>query len=53
MAYTKLRDMLDLALELQGSSLGLTIDQLMNRSGRSPQDGGADAAGTGRNRIGS
>jgi predicted DNA-binding transcriptional regulator YafY len=35
MAYTKLRDMLDLALELQGSSLGLTIDQLMNRSGRS------------------
>ena len=35
MTYTKLRDMLDLALELQGSSLGLTIDQLMNRSGRS------------------
>ena len=29
MAYTKLRDMLELALELQVSSLGLTIDQLM------------------------
>jgi proteasome accessory factor B len=35
MAYTKLRDMLDLALELQASSLGLTIDQLMARTGRS------------------
>lgn len=35
MAYTKLRDMLDLALELQVSSLGLTINQLMVRSGRS------------------
>jgi len=35
MAYTKLRDMLDLALELQASSLGLTIGQLMVRTGRS------------------
>lgn len=35
MAYTKLRDMLDVALELQASSLGLTIDQIMNRTGRS------------------
>lgn len=35
MAYTKLRDMLDLALEMQGSSLGLTIGQLMARTGRS------------------
>jgi predicted DNA-binding transcriptional regulator YafY len=35
MAYTKLRDMLDMALELQASSLGLTIDQLMTRAGRS------------------
>jgi len=35
MAYTKLRDMLELALELQASSLGLTIDQLMLRTGRS------------------
>ena len=35
MAYTKLRDMLELALELQVSSLGLTIDQLMLRTGRS------------------
>ena len=35
MAYTKLRDMLELALELQVSSLGLTIDQLMARTGRS------------------
>jgi predicted DNA-binding transcriptional regulator YafY len=35
MAYTKLRDTLDLALELQASSLGLTIDQLMARTGRS------------------
>lgn len=35
MAYTKLRDMLDLALELQASSLGLTIDQLIARTGRS------------------
>ena len=35
MAYTKLRDMLDVALELQASSLGLTIDQLMERTGRS------------------
>ena len=35
MAYTKLRDMLGLALELQVSSLGLTIDQLMARTGRS------------------
>ncbi|MDE0797560.1 MAG: WYL domain-containing protein [Alphaproteobacteria bacterium] len=35
MAYTKLRDMLDVALELQASSLGLTIDQLMDRTGRS------------------
>ena len=35
MAYTKLRDMLDLSLELQVSSLGLTIDQLMARTGRS------------------
>lgn len=35
MAYSKLRDMLDLALELQASSLGLTIDQLMARTGRS------------------
>ena len=35
MAYTKLHDMLDVALELQASSLGLTIDQLMDRTGRS------------------
>lgn len=35
MAYTKLRDMLDVALELQASSLGLTIDQLKDRTGRS------------------
>ena len=35
MAYTKLRDTLDLALQLQASSLGLTIDQLMTRTGRS------------------
>jgi predicted DNA-binding transcriptional regulator YafY len=35
MAYTQLRDMLDLALELQASSLGLTIDQLMARMARS------------------
>ena len=35
MAYAKLRDMLELALELQVSSLGLTIDQLMARTGRS------------------
>ena len=35
MAYTQLRDMLDLAFELQTSSLGLTIDQLMARTGRS------------------
>lgn len=35
MAYTKLRDMLELALELQVSSLGLTIDQLRTRTGRS------------------
>lgn len=35
MAYTKLRDMLELALELKASSLGLTIEQLMERTGRS------------------
>jgi predicted DNA-binding transcriptional regulator YafY len=35
MAYSKLRDMLDLVLELQVSSLGLTIDQLMARTARS------------------
>ncbi len=35
MAYTKLRDMLDLALELQASSLGLTIEQLVARTARS------------------
>lgn len=35
MAYTKLRDILDLALELQASSLGLTIEQLRTRTGRS------------------
>jgi predicted DNA-binding transcriptional regulator YafY len=35
MAYTQLRDMLDLALELQVSSLGLTIDQLRTRTARS------------------
>ncbi len=35
MAYTKLRDLLDLALELQASSLGLTMGQLMARAGRS------------------
>ena len=35
MAYTKLRDMLDVALELQASSLGLTINQLMEQTGRS------------------
>jgi predicted DNA-binding transcriptional regulator YafY len=35
MAYTQLRDILDMALELQASSLGLTVDQLMTRTGRS------------------
>ena len=35
MAYAKLRDMLGLALELQASSLGLTIEQIMERTGRS------------------
>ncbi len=35
MAFSGLRDMLDLALELQASSLGLTIGQLMARTGRS------------------
>lgn len=35
MAYAKLRDMMDMALEMQASSLGLTIEQLMNRTGRS------------------
>ena len=35
MAYGKMQDMLDLALELQVSSLGLTIEQLMERTGRS------------------
>ena len=35
MAYTKLRVMLDVALELQASSLGLTINQLMEQTGRS------------------
>ena len=35
MAYTKLSDMLGVALELRASSLGLTIDQLMERTGRS------------------
>ena len=35
MAYTKLRDVLELALEMQVSSLGLTIEQLMQRTGRS------------------
>ena len=35
MAYAQLRDILDMALELQASSLGLTIDQLMTRTGRS------------------
>ena len=35
MAYAKTSDMLGLALELQASSLGLTIDQLMERTGRS------------------
>ena len=28
MAYTKLRDLLQLATELQGSSIGLTIDEI-------------------------
>lgn len=35
MAYAKMREMLGLALELQASSLGLTIEQLMERTGRS------------------
>ena len=35
MAYAKMNDMLGLALDLQASSLGLTIDQLMERTGRS------------------
>lgn len=35
MAYTKLRDMLDLVMELNASSLGLTIEQIMARTGRS------------------
>ena len=35
MSYAKLSDMLDLALELRASSIGLTIDQLMDRTDRS------------------
>jgi len=35
LAYTKLRDILDLALELKVSSLGLTIEQMMVSTGRS------------------
>jgi predicted DNA-binding transcriptional regulator YafY len=35
MAYTKLRDLLQLATELQGSSIGLTIDEMMKRTERS------------------
>ena len=35
MAYTKLRDMIELATELQASSVGLTIEQIMERTERS------------------
>ena len=35
MAYAKLSEMLSFALELQASSLGLTIGQLMDRTGQS------------------
>lgn len=35
MAYTKLRDLLDLATELQASSIGLTISEMMERTERS------------------
>ena len=35
MAYAKLGELLETALELQASSLGLTIDQLIERTGRS------------------
>jgi predicted DNA-binding transcriptional regulator YafY len=35
LAYAKLCELLETALELQASSLGLTIDQLMERTGRS------------------
>ena len=35
MAYAKMNDMLGLALDLEASSLGLTIDQMMERTGRS------------------
>lgn len=35
MAYAKLRDLMEMALEMQASSLGLTIDQLIERTGRS------------------
>ena len=35
MAYGKLRDVLELATELQASSIGLTIQDMMNKTGRS------------------
>ena len=35
MAYTKLRDLLLLATELQASSIGLTIAEMMERTERS------------------
>lgn len=35
MAYTKLRDLIFLAIELQSTSIGLTIDQMAKRSERS------------------
>ena len=35
MAYTKVRDLLLLAIELQASSIGLTIQDLMEKTGRS------------------
>ncbi len=35
MAYTKLRDLVFLAIELQSTSIGLTIDQMAKRTERS------------------
>ena len=35
MAYTKLRELIQLATELQASSVGLTIEDLMQRTERS------------------
>jgi predicted transcriptional regulator len=35
LAYTKLRDLVALAIELQSSSIGLTIDEIKDRTERS------------------